>query len=310
MILSTRKQNNNLGMKKSTATIVLLLTFISTIAQISTATFAGKQCLVKNLPKPGNTSPKDWVLFAPGSGESVIATGKTAAYELEINGPFAPWNGHPGISDTTAIDTNVVVVAIEPNEAAGLQFTECNAIISQINQTYPVNALAVTGLSLGSQTWTNYAFSSYSNFKQIQAFFLFSSDPTQVPQYGGWPTQPSWFYKDSAYYYGGCGTADVLFYNMQFALYDSIATYPEYRKPEFTSVNGAGHSAAAWGQFYSPYWIDPATGRNIYQQFVYEYPIGKPVVVVTKPTPTVKTLVYVVQTAVYSDSSKVQFIIK
>jgi hypothetical protein len=200
-----------------------------------------------------------------------------------------------------------------------------NAVLANFN----VNKLAVTGLSLGAQDFTNYAYSDSNNFKKIAALFLFSPLGTTKPLYGGWQVPGKWFATYHTYLYEGCATQDPLgFYPDAIAEYDTVVAYKVTPAPEFTNMTCNCHGAGSWGPFYSKYWMDPVTGRNIYDQFMYLFPVPKsiaalppvvvPPVVIVPPVvscpPPIKqrtavgfTLTYVngVTTAIvnYSDST-------
>jgi hypothetical protein len=288
-----------MGKKIFFGALLLTSLFVRGQSGITQLTLGGFQFLM-HLPQGYKTGQLVNVFIqAPGSGEVAGPIAKDT-----INGPFAWWNGHPGIKDTTVLDPNLVVLAWNPGTGWVVN-SQVQTVISSVRNFFNVNRIAVAGLSEGCQDWTDWAYSSYSNFSQIAAFFLFSPEETSNPPYGP-GTQCRWFLSDSAYFYAACAQADPDgFYGPLLLEFDSIQAFHLYRTPELTTMSCACHSSAAWGQFFSPYWKDQVTGRNIYDQFMYEFPVGgaaAPVPVPTTPMPApAKTIKSILIT--YSDGS-------
>jgi hypothetical protein len=213
----------------------------------------------------------------PGAGETV-----GALTLLKNAGPFQY------IVDSTAMDTSLIIVAPQPNEAY-ITNAEMQSYITTLKSRYNINKIAVSGYSLGAQDWTNFLWASASNFKQVSAWFMSSSDPTTLPQFGGPTLYPAWFAQDSVYYDGVCGSADG-FYQLQTALFDSISAYKPYPTPHYTVLSGVGHSSQSWGPYFSPYVFDPVTGLNKYQTFMKLYPVTNPTPVVPPVSPVVPSV--------------------
>jgi hypothetical protein len=298
------------------AFLLPLSIFAQTTPGITEVTLGGYQFL-EHIPQAYKAGQLVNVLIqAPGSGE----VGGPIAKDT-INGPFASWDGHPGVKDTTVMDPNLVVLAWNPGTSY-VANSQVAGVIAAVKSTFNVNKIAVSGLSEGCGDFTNWAYSSYANFSQIAAFFLFSPQPTQAVAYAGPGTQCQWFLKDSAYFYAACATQDPDgFYGPALLEFDSIQAEHPYRTPEFTAMSCSCHSSAAWGQFFSPYWIDPVTGRNIYNQFMYEYPVasvGPPVTPPVTKCPVQRTAIGFTLTYVngvlttlvtYSDSTSAPIVV-
>jgi hypothetical protein len=227
-------------------------------------TVDGKAALV-DLPvnyNPATAYP--CLVFLPGLGE----TGTAGTSKLLVHGPFLY------LSATVGSGQPIITIAVEPDEAYGLQTGEAAAILASIASQYNVSKFYLTGLSLGCQEWMNFVWTPGQNFEQIGGVFMFSADPPNVAPYGTAVVNYSIFKTNNLFYYGACGSEDSM-YGMQYPVYQGILAAGA--TAFWDDFAGAGHGDPVWSDGYNPAWSSPSMGMSIYAKVAQLSPITQPV---------------------------------
>lgn len=257
-------------MKKLSAFLLAFFLPFLIFAQ-TVITLAGSQAYVQ-LPSGYNPAlAYPCLAFLPGLGET-----NSGLPGLKVHGPF--------LYSTALADSSfpIIIVSIQPESAWGTNNTGVQNYLTALHNTYKISKMFVTGLSIGAQEWTNFQWGGVSNFKQIFGSFMFSTDPPTVAPYGTAVVQPVLFATDSAFYYGGVGTADP-FYNSvgpisMLPIFDSIQAQHPFYTPYLDLWTGVGHSDPVWSDGYNPAWNSPSMRMSIYRKVMQLAPIGPPVV--------------------------------